>query len=320
MMLAVALFLAAVLVSAFFSGSETGFYRMTRLRVVMEAKGGDRTSRIMLWLTNQPSLFVATTLVGTNLGHELASVAIVLGAERMFPAGGTTAELVATLLLAPVLFIAGDLLPKNLFYMAPNRLVRRCAPALIVCTILFLPITAALWLLSLALRVIARQSGPDLRLSLARRELNEMLAEGHESGLLRPVQRKLAQTMLSVAPQPIRNFAAPAGRVVRVTTTMTKSEMLRIAQRHRRHLLPIEDPQDKRRLVGYVRTMDLLLDDSAEPPEPKPLVELADGESFLSALGKLIAAHDALGHVVNAAGKTVGFVTGRDLRAVLLRG
>jgi CBS domain containing-hemolysin-like protein len=100
---------------------------------------------------------------------------------------------------------------------------------------------------------------------------------------------------------------------------MTKSEMLRIAQRHRRHLLPIEDPHDKRRLVGYVRTMELLLDDSAEPPQPKPMVQLADGESFLSALGKLIAANDALGHVVNAAGKTVGFVTGRDLRAVLLR-
>jgi CBS domain containing-hemolysin-like protein len=167
--------------------------------------------------------------------------------------------------------------------------------------------------------MITRQRGPDLRLSLARRELNEMLAEGHESGLLRPVQRKLAQAMLSMGPQPIRNFAAPAGRVVRVTTTMTKSEMLRIAQRHRRHLLPIEDPHDKRRLVGYVRTMELLLDDSAEPPQPKPMVQLADGESFLSALGKLIAANDALGHVVNAAGKTVGFVTGRDLRAVLLR-
>jgi putative hemolysin len=319
MMLALGLFAAAVLISAFFSGAETGFYRMTRLRMVMEAKSGDPIARIMLWLANQPSLFVATTLVGTNIGHELASASIVLGAERMFPAGGTTAEFVATLLLAPVLFIAGDLTPKNLFFMAPNRLMRPCALPLIVCVILFIPITATLWLLSTVLRLITRQSGPDLRLSLARRELNEMLVEGHEAGLLRPIQRKLAQTMLGVAPQPIKNFAAPSGRVVRVTTTMTKSEMLRIAQRHRRHLLPIEDPHDKRRLVGYVRTMDLYLDDSAELPTPAPMVELAENESFLTALGKLIAAHDALGHVVNAAGKTVGFVTGRELRAVLLR-
>ena len=43
----------------------------------------------------------------------------------------------------------------------------------------------------------------------------------------------------------------------------------------------------------------------------------AASELFLSALEKLIAADDALGHVVNAAGKTVGFVSAADLQAAL---
>ena len=88
------------------------------------------------------------------------------------------------------------------------------------------------------------QGHEELRLSLARRELAEMLVEGHEAGILRPVQRTLAQTMLAVAGQPVGRFAAPAGRVARATTTMTKSEILRIAQGRRRTLLPMEDPQD----------------------------------------------------------------------------
>jgi CBS domain containing-hemolysin-like protein len=103
-----------------------------------------------------------------------------------------------------------------------------------------------------------------------------------------------------------------------VTTTMSRSDMLRIAQRHGRTLLPIEDTHDKRRLVGFVRTIDLILGDDAAPPAPEPLVELAENESFLAALGKLGVAQNALGHVVNAAGKTVGFVTGRELRSALL--
>ncbi len=318
MMLAVLLFVGATALAAFYSGSETGFYRMTRLRLVMEAMTGDRVSRIMLWLANQPSLFVATTLVGTNIAHELASLAIVMGAEQLLPGGGAAAEFVATLLLAPLLFIAGDLLPKNLFFLAPNRLMRRSAPALVASAALFAPITIVLWLLGLALKVIAREGGQELRLSLARRELNEMLVEGHESGLLRPVQRTLAQTMLAVAAQPVRNFAAPAGRVVRVTTTMSRGEILRIAQRQRRNLLPMEDPHNKRRLVGFVRTIDLVLHDAAEPPTPQPLVELREGESFLAALGKLTVAGDALAHVTSPAGRTVGFVSGDDLRAILL--
>ena len=52
---------------------------------------------------------------------------------------------------------------------------------------------------------------------------------------------------------------------------------------------------------------------------PEPFVELSENETFLSALGKLSVAEDALGHVVGAGGKSLGFVTGRDLRQALLR-
>ncbi len=42
MMTAAALFFGALAMNAFFSGSETGFFRLSRLRLVMEAVGGDR--------------------------------------------------------------------------------------------------------------------------------------------------------------------------------------------------------------------------------------------------------------------------------------
>jgi CBS domain containing-hemolysin-like protein len=100
---------------------------------------------------------------------------------------------------------------------------------------------------------------------------------------------------------------------------MTKSEILRIAQGRGRTLLPIEDAHDKRRLLGYVRMADLFLDDGAELPPPRPLVELLDSETFLVAFDKLNRADAALGHVVSATGKSVGFVSAEDLRDALLR-
>ena len=100
---------------------------------------------------------------------------------------------------------------------------------------------------------------------------------------------------------------------------MSKSDVMRMAQRHRRTLLPIEDTRNGRRLVGYLRIMDLYLDSSASLPEPSPLVQLRDQQSCLSAMRILSQAEDALGQVVDSAGKTVGFVTGRELRMALLR-
>jgi putative hemolysin len=316
---AIALMIGSLAMTAFFAGTETGFYRLSRLRLVMEAMAGDRWARILLWFINQPSIFVGTALVGSTMASDLTSFAVVMATERLFPGGGKLAAVLPPLIATPVVFICADLLPKNVFYNAPNRLMRRCTPVLAVSAVLFAPVTFILWLMSLVLRLFAKEGPQEIRLSLARRELNAMLVEGSEAGLLRPVQRTLAQTMLAVAGQPVKNFASPAGRVIRVTTTMPRSDMLRIAQRHRRTLLPLEDAHNKPQLVGFIRTIDLFLGSSEKELTPEPFVELAENETFLSALGKLDVMHDALGHVVDAAGKTVGFITGRELRLALLR-
>jgi putative hemolysin len=316
---ALALFVVALAMNSFFSGTETGFFRLSRLRLVMEAIGGDRMARTLLWFVNQPSVFVATALVGNNLANDLTSLSVVMATKEIWPGGGTLAAILPPLLITPLMFICGDLLPKNIFFNAPNRLMRRCTPLVVVSAVLFAPVTFVLWLLSLVLQLFTSEAPQELRLSLARRELNAMLVEGHEAGILRPVQRTLAQTMLAVGGQPVKNFASPAGRVIRVTTTMTRSDMLRIAQRHRRTMLPVEDPHQKRALVGFIRTIDLFLDGAEKEFAPEPFVELAENETFLSALGKLSVSKDALGHVVNAAGKTIGFVTGQELRLALLR-
>lgn len=319
MILVVLLLLVGLLLSAFFSGSETGFYRVTRLRLVIDALAGDLPSRGLLWLANRPTLFVATTLVGNNLANYLTSLAIVMASQRLFPGGGTAVDLFAPMAMAPVVFILGELLPKSLFYAAPNRLLRRSALPLFAFGVLFAPLTLLLWVFSWLMKLVTHASPQEVRLSLARRELAEMLSEGHEVGLLRPVQQALAQAMLSVANQPIRNFASPASRVVRVTTTMSKSNVLRIAQQNHRTLLPVEDPRQKRRLVGYLRTVDLYLDDSPALPEPLPLVTLSEHDLFFTALRKMSQAEDALGHIVDSSGRTMGFVTGRELHTAMLR-
>jgi putative hemolysin len=313
------LLLIGLLLSAFFSGSETGFYRVTRVRLAIEALAGNWMSRALLVLAHHPSLFVATTLVGNNLANYLTSLAVVMASQQMYPHGGTTVAILGPIVVAPVIFLLGELLPKNLFFEAPNRLLKRCAPLLLLCTCLFAPFTLILWGFSRLLQLLSGKSPQELRLKLARRELAELLTEGHEAGILRPAQQSLAQSMLSVAGLPVKNFALPAARVMRATTTMSKGDVKRIAQRHQRTLLPVEDTRNHRKLVGYLRMMDLYLDESTQLPAPRPMVVLQEDQSWLSAIRQLSQTEDALGHVVTAEGKTMGFVTGRELRIALLR-
>jgi CBS domain containing-hemolysin-like protein len=319
MIVAFGLLLMGLALSAFFSGTETGFFRVTRVRLAIEALGGSWVSKALLWLTNQPSIFVATALVGTNLSHYLVSMSVVLAAGVIAPGGGTTVEIVETILVAPVVFLVSDLLPKGLFYDAPNRLLKRCAIPFLICAVLFIPITSVLWVLSRLAQLITGSSSPEFSMRLARQELGDLIAEGHEAGILKPAQQSLARALLAVANLPVGAFAAPQSRVVRATTTMSKSDVLRLAQRYHLALLPVEDTRNKRELVGYLRVMDLYLEDGGELPQLQPLVLLRENLSCLSALRRLARANDALGHVVAADGRTVGFVTGRELRMALLK-
>lgn len=309
---------AGLFLSAFFSGSEIGFYRATRLRLVLDALGGDLVARGLLWLTNHPSMFVATTLVGNNLANYVTTLAIVMGTQAavgQVPA----AELLAPLALAPLLFVYGELLPKHLFLQAPNRLLRRGGPLFMVFVVLFFPVSVLLWMLSKLLAQFVGESPEQIRLTLAGRELRRVLDEGHEAGILRSAQRGLAQGIFAVAQQPVSRFTTPLEQLPRARSDMTKAEVLRLARRYRISVVPVEPADGGTELIGYFRVIDLGLSGTDELGPCHPLLEIPASTSHVAALMRLQSARESLAKVVDAGGQTLGIVTVDRLHEPLFR-
>ena len=318
--IALGLAAAGVFLSAFFSGSETGFYRATRVRLVLDALGGDTVARGLVWLTNHPSLFVATTLVGNNLANYLTSLAIVMGTQALITGPGHTAELIAPLVLAPLLFVYAELLPKSLFLQAPNRLLRRGGPLLLVFVVLFLPVSAVLWALNRFLGRFVGKPPEQVRLALARRELRRVLEEGHEEGILYPAQRGLAQGIFAVAQQPVSRFATPLEELPRARSDMGKQEVLRLARSCRASVLPVESAEPSAGLVGYLRVIDLGLSHSEEAGPLCAFLDIPENISHVDALTRMQSAREDLARVVDGKGGTLGIVTADRLREPLFRG
>lgn len=317
---ALVLALIGVSLSAFFSGCETGFFRVTRLKLLLNGMAGDVIDRGLLWLTNHPSFFVATTLVGNNVANYLTALAIVLGTQAVYHSTNPWPQIVAPILLSPVLFIYGELLPKNLFFQAPNRLLRLCGPLFLVFTAAILPLSMLLWGLSKLLERLWGASPQRVMARLARRELQRVFEEGHEIGILRPTQRQLAQGLFAVADQRVTAFARPLQRVVRVRRDMKKAEVLRLARRQRTPRLPVEQSTRERKLIGYIRIADLVLETGEEISPIRPLVDISAEETHLTALMQLHASGEQLARVVDSNGKAVGILAMDDLHVPLFRG
>ena len=317
--IALAIGFVGLFLSAFFSGSEIGFYRVTRMRLVLDAKGGDPVARGLLWLTNHPSLFVATVLVGNNLANYLTSLAIVMGTQTTFARGGHLAELIAPVVLSPLLFVYGELLPKYLFLHAPNRLLHRSGPLYLLLVPLFFPVSGLLWGLNRLLAGFVSESPEQVRLRIARRELRRALEEGREAGILYPSQIELAQGIFAVANHPVGRYAVALSDLPRARSDMTKDEVLRLAARLTTPDVPVEAGTPPR-LVGYVRVIDLRLDPSDELRPVRPLLRISHTDTHISALTRMHSAGESLAEVVDSDGKTIGILTARRLREPLLRG
>ena len=238
---------------------------------------GDRIARGLLFLTNHPALFVATALVGNSAANYLISLAAVIAMGQVFPRP-EAAEVIASILLAPIVLVYGELLPKNLYLQAPNRLLRRGGGLFLFFVVLLFPLSGLLWLLGRLLARATRSSHEPIRLVLAQRELRQILAEGHEAGILHPAQQSLAHGILAVARKPVRQFLTPPGEMVQVRADMGKQAVLGLAQRSHTAVIPVADSTG--RLVGYVRVVDLRLHEGDDLAPIRPLPELRDDSSI----------------------------------------
>jgi len=313
MMTAVILFLIGLALSAFFSGSETGLYRVSRTRLVLDGLSGSTVARGIVWLLNRPAIFVATTLVGNNLANYIVSFAIVLGvASLLGPSSG--AELVGTILITPAVFVLGELLPKYLFFHKPYRLISAAGAPLLGATIAFAPVSMLLGLLGNLLQRVTGQTPFQWRLAMARGELDQVLRQGHEAGILAAGQRSLAQRLFEVGNQPAISFGVPAHRLAVVDAPIDVD-----AARHRarRHNHPIVLVRREGRIVGFLWYADLCVRD----PEIQLMPTIRGGvtERHLRVLLRMYDAGSEVAVLMDDQKDVRGVVTRRQLLQPLIK-
>lgn len=317
MLFATLLFFVGIALSAFFSGSETGFYRVPRVRLVIDGVAGSRLARGLLWASNNPTAFVATALVGNNLANYVTSLAVVIAAGYWFPSGGLAAELIPPLLLAPLVFVYGELLPKQAFLDAPYRLLKLAAPAMALAAIVLLPISGVLWLVSRTISRLSGASNEPLRMSLRRRELTSVLAEGHEVGLLVPAQRDLAFATFALGGKPIRDYLIPLARHPRLPVNTNREAVLATARKRKQDALPVATGKRNEKSFGCLRASHCLLMAPGDPLPIEPLPTFAEDASFLEVITHLESNAQPLAAIKSLHGRVLGFVRLAKLQQAL---
>ena len=329
--------MASLLLGVAFAGTETAFYRVSKLRLKLDALGGDATAKRFLWFANNPGFFIATLLVGNNVTTYGASVAMVLFTNWLLPrSDGLYPELAATLIITPIIFVWGEMFPKSLGLSIPNKMLRLFSPIILVFCWLFLPVTALLWGINKIVSFVLKKTDDAISLSLGRRELSRVLMEGKDTGLLSDTQRQLAEGIFNCSDRYVKDYLLPQPMLPTITTAMKLEQVREITRRSQQLDFPVYEPDTAPGghdlPVGYVRSIDLeiavrhQLDEQSrqllqllqtELPL-RSVAELSSRHSLLTGLILLQTMQTSFGCVVDEHRRCLGFVRADQLRDVLL--
>ncbi len=168
--------LILILLSGFFSSSETGLMAINKYRLRHLANKGHRGARLAQRLLKTPDRLIGLILLGNNLVNILAaSIATVIGI-RLFGVNGVW---IASLLLTVVILIFAEVAPKTIAAVHPERIAFPASFVLFVLLKILFPVVVLVnGLANLVLKPFRVQTDVDLMEHLNREELRTLVKEG----------------------------------------------------------------------------------------------------------------------------------------------
>ncbi len=265
-----------IVLSAFFSGSETGLMTLNRYRLRHRAKTGHRGSRLALHLLERPDRLIGFILLGNNFANIVASaIATVIGLQLF----GERGIAIATGVLTFLVLIFGEVAPKTLGALHPERIA---LPASYVYT----PLIRLFYPLVYIINVIANGILKALRLyprnadieSLDSDELRSVVAE---AGAMIPRRRqRMLLSILDLEKGTVEDIMVPRNEIKGIDLSDDWDETLRelAATEHTR--LPVyHGSMDDLRGVVHLRQLLPLLQSGRLDSDA--LLELAHDPYFI---------------------------------------
>jgi len=299
--------------SAFFSGCETGYMSVNRVRLNrVEAAHRPRARRVLRHLRDieQP---IMTSLIGTNLFNVLFSAVATAALTARY---GVHGQGIAMAAVATLVILFGEILPKVLYREFPERLTMISSAGVAVAMTLTTPVRCLLGLYTRVLSRILPAGGGDDRLDrrrLAALLLTNIMPRADDDRFATSLER-----FLELAGHPLAESMKPVEDLVRVGPEATVGECLAVAARSGYSRLPLTR-EDGRQLQAYLPVRDLLFlsRDLHDQPVPRRLwrsfLQVDSRMSPYEILEEMRGQGRQLAVVIDPDGNPQGMITLEDL-------
>ncbi len=253
--LTVGAILALLVLSAFFSGSETALTASSRGKLRAQADKGGHGAKTALRLTEDSERLIGAILLGNNLVNILAaSLATALFTRLLGDSGVALATLVMTLLV----LIFAEVLPKTYAITAPEAAAARVAWPISLVVRVFWPVVGTVQVLVRGiLWLFGVRTDPDRHILSVREEIAGTIALGHHEGAVEKEDRDRILGALDLGDRTVEEVMRHRSQIEMIDASAAPEEIVAQVVNSSHTRLPVfrDNPEN---IVGVVHFRDLL--------------------------------------------------------------
>ncbi len=321
--LLIASFAVAVLIclilSAFYSGSETALVSVNKLRINQLVESKDKKARIIQRLVASPDKMLALTLVGTNLANILIAQYGDQLTKQVLSDTNISDRIqgvISILYVTILLLIFGEILPKTVFRVKADILALRYAYLLRFSEYVLAPLIYFVQTVTKFLVRIIDRGTSEPNVDAQREELRLVATMGEQSGNLHAEQRRMIHRLLNIQDRTVRQVMVPLVDIVAIEKTTTCEDFLQIAADSGYSRLPVYDERIYD-IIGIVNLLDVIyaenLPDTIESFIRTDLHVVPESKNINALLKEIQQTQHTMVFAVDEYSGIVGLVTVEDL-------
>jgi putative hemolysin len=319
-----------VLGSAFFAGSETALFSLSRGARDRLARSQRSSERAVANLLRDPRKLIATILIGNELINIAFSSLAASAVERTFEArgivvGGLVLTLVSAGVAVPFLLLFGEITPKTIGLALAEGWAKLAAPLLRVWMVL---VTPARWITTGIAGGAARLFGAAATQGprkLGEADFKAMVDVGSEAGELHATERRLIHNVFEFGDRAIAEIMTPVKEVFSLPIDRPLQRIVGEVARSGFSRVPVHRGR-KQEIVGVLFAKDLVGWSSGRLAQKtlaellRPAIYVPKTSTCAQVFAEFQRARTHLAMVVDEYGRQVGLVTMEDLLLELFGG
>lgn len=312
-----------LVLSAFFSGMEIAFVSSNRIYLEIEKLQTGLTSRILKKITQYPSRFIASMLLGNNIalvvyGIFMGDRILQLFFSNTLLTGDVSLTIVfyQTLISTGIILLTAEFLPKVFFQLYANNFIKIFALPVAIFYYLFYPITfLIIGLTDLILKRFLNTETDQVQLSFSKIELGNYIEEQLESAQDKEnldSEIQIFQNALDFSEVKTREAMVPRAEVIAVEQSTSLEDITALFISTGLSKIPVYK-ENIDHILGYVHAFEMMKKPKGIKNILMPVAYVPETMLVNDVLKLLTRQHKSIAVVIDEYGGTSGIVTVEDI-------